>query len=204
MKHASTRETFRYWDECRGLRRVPERDEIDPGMIRKALGDSFLLAVDAERGHPFRLAGTRVCALFGRELKGEPFLQLWDASSRPLLSDLVDILTDEAVGLVAGASGRVGCEPMLPLELLLLPLAHRGSLRKRLLGVLAPLARPYWLGQQRLGPMTLGAFRHLEPTTAMPSFAPAVAGSRRVAGFVVHQGGVAARRARTVETTHES
>src|SRR3979411_214660 len=52
-------------------RRAPERGDIEPGAIRNVLGDSFIIAYDPEADHPFRLAGTRVCALFGRELKGE-------------------------------------------------------------------------------------------------------------------------------------
>jgi hypothetical protein len=78
----------------------------------------------------------------------------------------------------------MGGEPPVPLELLLLPLSHRGSMA-RLLGVLAPLAPPYWLGQQPLGPMTLGAFRYLGRTT-MP--APRLVSDPR-RGFVVYQGG---------------
>ena len=55
----------------------------------RVLSDAFILALDAARGHPFRLAGTRVCALFGRELKGEPFLGLWAAASRTIIADLI-------------------------------------------------------------------------------------------------------------------
>ena len=199
MKHASIRETFRYWEERRGQRLAPERDEIEPAAIRKALGDSFVLS--AEPDHPFRLAGTRVCALFCRELKGEAFLHLWDAPSRALVHDLLGTVTGEAVGLVAGATGRMGGEPPVPLELLLLPLHHRGSLA-RVLGVLAPLAPPYWLGHQPLPPMTLGAFRYLGPV-AMPTprIVPSPADLRR--GFVIYQGGTA-KSADTAETATDS
>ena len=74
MKHTSTRELFAYWDRRRGRRPAPERGEIEPGPIRRVLGDTFILSFDEPAGHPFRLAGTRVCALFCRELKGEGFV----------------------------------------------------------------------------------------------------------------------------------
>ena len=73
MKHPSIRELFDYWNKRRGGRPAPERGEIEPGAIRHVLADTFILAFDAGAGHPFRIAGTRVCALFGRELKGAAF-----------------------------------------------------------------------------------------------------------------------------------
>ena len=82
MKHPASRELFAYWEERRGKRSAPERADIEPGAIRQVLSDAFILALDGGAGHPFRLAGTRVCALFGRELKGEPFIGLW-AGGKP-------------------------------------------------------------------------------------------------------------------------
>jgi len=35
----------------------------------------------------FRLAGTRVCSLFGRELKGEPFGAIWSPQDAGAASD---------------------------------------------------------------------------------------------------------------------
>src|SRR5437588_12839090 len=76
MKQASSRELFGYWAARRGTRTAPERGEIEPSAIRRALGDVFILEFDRGLGHPFRLAGTRVCALFGRELKNQRFIDL--------------------------------------------------------------------------------------------------------------------------------
>src|SRR5581483_10967665 len=104
MKHPSTRELFEYWNKQRGRRPAPERNDIEPGAIRRVLADTFVLAFDTAKGHPFRIAGTRVCAAFGRELKGEQFVGLWDEPSRTLVRDLVHIVAHEAVGVVASAA----------------------------------------------------------------------------------------------------
>ena len=85
MKHAASRELYAYWQERRGPRPAPERAEIEPGAIREMLSEAFILALDDAAGYPFRLAGTRVCALFGRELKGESFVGLWAETSRPTI-----------------------------------------------------------------------------------------------------------------------
>jgi hypothetical protein len=66
MKHAASRELYAYWQEKRGTRPAPERTEIEPGAIRGVLADAFILALDRGSGHPIRLAGTRLCALFGQ------------------------------------------------------------------------------------------------------------------------------------------
>ena len=161
MKHAASRELYAYWEGKRGSRPAPERAEIDPGAIRGALGDTFILALDRGAGHPLRLAGTRVCALFGREIKGEPFLDLWDAPSRSVVEGLVSILTEECTGTVAGVSAENQHGETIDLELLLLPLGVRRPSFARTIGVLAPLEIPQWLGASPIGALTLGGRRHI-------------------------------------------
>lgn len=190
MKHAASRELYAYWDERRGTRPAPERAEIEPGGIRGVLSDTFILALDSNAGHPVRLAGTRVCALFGRELKGESFLNLWGAGSKPILSSLLSILTDECTGTVAGVTAQNASGEPIDLELLLLPLGTRRPVFARTIGVLAPLKVPAWLGASPIGPLTLGGRRHvgaaiekrLLPRFMMPR-------GRR--GLVVYEGGKA-------------
>jgi hypothetical protein len=193
MKHASSRELFAYWTARRGARPAPERSEIEPAAIRHALGDVFILAFDRGAGHPFRLAGTRVCALFGRELRGQSFLELWDADSRVALAELMNTAGEETVGAVAGVSARTAEGWAQGLELVVLPLRQRGEAQGRMIGVLAPFSVPFWLGAAQLDGLTLGTVRHLDPALDTPSAARLVAGAEVVNGqhgiFVVHEGG---------------
>ena len=105
MRHPSIKELFDYWNHRRGRRAAPDRADIEPGAIRSVLADTFILSFDERSGHPFRIAGTRVCAAFGRELKNDPFLDLWDAESRAQVRDLLNVVTNETVGVVASARG---------------------------------------------------------------------------------------------------
>jgi hypothetical protein len=188
MKHAASRELYAYWQELRGRRPAPERSEIEPGAIRQVLSDAFILALDHRAGYPFRLAGTRVCALFGRELKGHSFAALWDDESQQAIRDLLAILTDEWVGTVAGASAQTRSGASVELELLLLPLSSGRPSLARSIGVLAPLKTPKTLGLDPLGLLTLGSRRHIgaavEKRLLPRFFAPR---SRR--SFVVYDGG---------------
>jgi len=188
MKHAASRELYAYWEAQRGNRPAPERAEIEPGAIRGALSDTFILAIDAAAGHPVRLAGTRVCALFGREIKGEPFLDLWGPTSRPILGGLLAVLADEFVGTVASASGPSETGEAVDLELLLLPLGTRRPSFARAIGVLAPLHVPQWLGMSPIGALTLGGRRHLG-ASIQPRRLPRFMAPRGWPGLRVYQGG---------------
>jgi hypothetical protein len=192
MKHASTRVLFDYWTKLRGTRAAPERGEIDPSEIRLALGDTFMLAADFVDQLRFRLAGTRVCALFCREIKGEVFSETFSAASRKSIEELLAIVNEETVGAVAGLVARTEDGHEAELEMLLLPLAHSGHARIRALGVLAPAVPPYWLGEHAVAALDLVTLRHIGPEVkshALPRFGRLEDGSRLRHGFVVHSGG---------------
>jgi hypothetical protein len=190
MKHASSRELFAHWNDRRGGRPLPERGDIEPAVIRKALGDTFILGTETADDLRFRLAGTRVCALFGRELKDDIFAALFEAAHQSMMRRLLAIVGEEEIGVIAAARGRTPEGFSTDLEVLLLPLRHRGHPGRRMLGVLAPAAAPPWLGASRLGPLSLGSLRHLAP--ALDIVAPSrlsAAIAREQPRFVVYDGG---------------
>ena len=192
MKHPSICELFDYWNERRGQRAAPERGDIEPGDIRGVLADTFILAFDAPASHPFRIAGTRVCALFGRELKSEAFVDLWTAESRQLVRDLLTVVAHETIGAVAGARAANAEGAALDFELLMLPLYHRGRTDARVLGALVPIKVPDWLGTSTFGPLALGTLRYIGPgtaTDAAPRLVPAMLNGRPRRGLVVYDGG---------------
>jgi hypothetical protein len=195
MKHSSIRELFAYWNDRRGARLAPDRSDIDPADIRGVLADTFILAFDAPEGHPFRIAGTRVAAVFGRALKGESFVGLFSPDTRPLVVDLLNVVAHESIGAIAGArADSTGGGAALEFELLTLPLLHRGRTDARILGALVPTQPPAWLGTATVGRLALGTLRYLGPQTvadASPRIAPALPGGRLRRGLMVYDGGQA-------------
>lgn len=190
MKHRSSQTLFAHWDERRGPRLVPERSDIDPSAIASALGDTFIAAYNTQEQHPFRLAGTKLCALFGRELRNEAFLALWREDDRARISALTALVANNRSGFVAGAVGRTASAESVDLELLLLPLQHGGQGSIRLIGTFSPLQTPYWLGSHPLASLTLGDHRFLAPAVAGPApimLRPPAGRLRR--GFVIYDGG---------------
>ena len=192
MKHSSNRTLFAHWEDRRRQRPAPERGEIEPGAIKSALADTFILSYNPFQKHPFRLAGTRLCALFGRELKGSAFIDLWDIPKRGHVGDLAAIVADESVGVVAGAVGWTAEGFSLDFELLLLPLRHGGRTHARLIGALAPLRVPAWVGAKPIESLAISSHRYVEAAAdlaadTVPIFPnPAI---RVRHGLIVYDGG---------------
>jgi hypothetical protein len=190
MRHPSIRELFDYWNDLRGRRIAPDRSDIDPAAIRVLLADTFILAFDAVEGHPFRVAGTRVAALFGRELKGDAFVELWTAETRPMVRDLLNVVAHESIGIVAGASAVNGLGAPVDFELLILPLLHRGRTDARIMGALVPAQSSAWLGATTVARLALGTLRYLGPQPApVPRIVPDAPRGRLRRGLVVYDGG---------------
>src|SRR5260370_27588795 len=125
MKHPSSRQFFAYRDDRRGDGRAPERSEIEPGAVRELLGDIFVLSYDPAAGYPFRVAGTRVCALLGCDQKGSSFSALFKPESRREIEDIIGIVAEEMLAAVAGITATAQDGSVAHLELLLLPFNTR-------------------------------------------------------------------------------
>jgi hypothetical protein len=159
MKHPLTRELYDYWNGRRGEEAMPERNDIDPAAIRRILAESFVLAVEPGQHPRFRVAGTKVCELFGRELRGEDFMGLWGQEAAPQIRDFVSLVAGEGIGILAGVTMEAGDGLACPLELLILPLSHQGKGGQRMLGSLMPLEQPFWLGTRPARHLDLGVVK---------------------------------------------
>ncbi|HWM83209.1 MAG TPA: PAS domain-containing protein [Pseudolabrys sp.] len=194
MRHASSQALYDYWNGCRGMRAAPERAEIDPAAIRHILADTVVVQIDLIEQSQFRLAGTRVCALFGREIRGEPFLPFWHAESVAGLRRALAAVTDGAGGIVGSAVGASQAGDRVDLEVLLLPLLGAGQACTAVIGVLAPLSPTYWLGTHPLTTLRFGRARLVGANAASRPQRPAppsvtADSGRRIGGFVVYDGG---------------
>jgi hypothetical protein len=160
MKHPSNRQFFAYWDEKRGDSRAPDRSDFKPDAVRELLGDSFVLACDEANRYPFRVAGTRLSALLGRDLKGQNFPELFEAQSRRDIEDIVAAVTEDMLPAVAGITAA-SAEGVMHLELMLLPFNHRAHVPLSLTGLLAP----FETGHSALRDFELTSWRYIHPPT---------------------------------------
>jgi hypothetical protein len=163
MKHATSRELYDYWNRLRRGQPAPHRSDIEPSDIRRILADTFILEVGDAETYVIRLAGTRVCALYGREIKSTNFLDLWAADDRQAIATLAAAVSRDAAAAVLSVEGHTARRRTLACEFLLLPLRHGKSGYDRVLGSLAPTEQPYWIGSEPVTGQSVTSLRLIWP-----------------------------------------
>jgi hypothetical protein len=183
MKHPSNRAFFAYWDGKRGDARAPDRSDVEPSAVRELLGDIFVLSYDHDGGHPFRVAGTRLCALAGCDLKDKGFAALFTPEARGEIDDIITNVCEETLPAIAGITATSERGTPAHLELLLLPFNNRAHAPVSLTGLLAPFESDF----VTLSDFQLTSWRYLHPPPQklVPRTLRKLAIAR---GFMVYEG----------------
>jgi hypothetical protein len=116
-----------------------------------------VLSYDGAAGHPFRVAGTRVCALLGCDLKDRSFSALFKPDARREIEDIIAVVAEEMQAAVAGITATAEDGSPAHLELLLLPFSARAHTPLSLTGLLAPFES----GHRVLRDFKLTSWRYL-------------------------------------------
>ena len=141
--------------------------------MRELLGDIFVLSYDAAAGYPFRVAGTRICALFGHDVRDNSFSALFTKDSQGEIEEIIAAVTEETLPAIAGITATAQNGAIAHLELLLLPFNTRAHTPISLTGVLAPFEDNHGA----LGALELTSWRYL-PSAAKARSADLAASSR--------------------------
>jgi hypothetical protein len=146
---SSLQTLYSYWNEVRAGRLAPQRLEIEPSGITAILSQTFMLEVAGADAFPYRLAGTRLCEMFGTELRGKNFLDGWSEEDRRVLEGR--LATVRAQGAVAHLilEGILDAAHRVEFEANLLPLLHAGEIT-RIIGAISVTSSPHWLGAEPL------------------------------------------------------
>ncbi|MBB2970887.1 PAS domain-containing protein [Mesorhizobium sp. RMAD-H1] len=185
MKHDGTAELLAYWNRIREKRPAPERAEIEPGAIRKRLPDIFILENPENDETRFRLAGTRLCTIYGGELRNTGFLSLWKEEDRAAIGQLLQTVFENKTAAVIDHEGKSLSGRRSSFETLLLPLAG-GASGARLIGSMIALDPAYWLGADRIVESSVLSISLIDPRRAewqaeeRPATAAAAASASRV------------------------
>ncbi len=163
MKHAVSRELYEYWNRVRGSQPAPERSAIEPSDLRRILPDTFILEVNDRERYSVRLAGTRVCSLYCRELKGTNLLDLWEEEDRSAIATLAAAVVEDGAAAVVTIDVRTARDQNVACEMILLPLRNGAKSFDRVLGSLAALERPHWLGNEPVVRQAITSLRLIWP-----------------------------------------
>lgn len=142
MRHSTTRTVFSYFNRIRDGRPAPLRAEIEPAALKSVLGDLFFLEMDRSGTLRFRLAGTHMCSVLGRELRGENFEDLFHFPNRHKMKLAADAVLAGRVPVTVALRSFADEERTGSFEMLLLPLSSRPGIVDRLFGCLADLTVP--------------------------------------------------------------
>jgi hypothetical protein len=146
---SSLQTLYSYWNEVRRGRIAPERLEIEPSRIGAILSDTFMLEVLKPGTYPYRLAGTRLCEMFGSELRGKNFLDGWSEEDRRGLESQLASIGEQGAVVHLTLEGIVNARHRVELEVNLLPLLHGGKIT-RIIGAVSVTSAPHWLGSEPL------------------------------------------------------
>ena len=204
MRLDKTKKIYTYWNNLRGNRLAPDRKEIEPSDIREILGDTFILETNTNyKTICFRLAGTRLCNAYGRELKGLGFLALWSEEDNLEVLNSVRKVQNAFTPCTISCLAETSSNRSVEYEMILLPLQNQDVSAKRVLGVAAPLESETWIGSDPIINNRVKKIRFLDveqaPSTFGHSFAdpgtkywtPPESGPKQVGHLTVFDGGLA-------------
>jgi hypothetical protein len=172
---STSRQLYAYWDRVRNGRIAPRRFEIEPAKIASILPETFIAEAAGLRSCKFRLAGTKICEQFGRELRNTDLMNLWGAKDQDSFASLMrTIFTDAAVGQVA-FDAYTESHRQAKFELVLMPLVHTSGTINRVLGAITAMEPPFWLGSVPLQRQEITAIQLRWPDGTPASTGPAKA-----------------------------
>jgi hypothetical protein len=164
---------FQYWNRLRDGRPAPKRSEVEPADIKSLLADTFILERDTRGQAVFRLAGTRLCACYGRELMGFSFPSLWREKDQRLVSRLIHGVFDQKSVVLISYEGFSRNGRSNRFELLALPL-DGGVENPRCLGVISAVEKPFWLGADPITDALIDSIRVIDPEKELLNNRPAI------------------------------
>lgn len=129
-----------YWEGLRSGRLVPQRSEIDPRGIERALEYTFILERIAPGLARFRLSGMHLNDLLGMEVRGMPFTSFFTPAARNRVTNVLESVFDgpQTAELTLAAERSIGKPPM-DAKVILLPLRSDLGEITRVLGCLISL-----------------------------------------------------------------
>jgi hypothetical protein len=174
--HPGSRQLFRHWEMLRAERACPTREEFELTDLKPLLADMVIIDRDHLRNSfKFRLAGTRVCSLFGRNVTGTSVVEGWDSFEADVISRHLLTVVNQQQPAVIRMRLTTDRGQVVAAELVALPVQMRGSHRIQIIGAMFPFRAAQSLGHSSIAHRELVSARvvwteHVRPHDAeMPA-----------------------------------
>jgi hypothetical protein len=149
--HPGSRKLFVHWETARAERAYPTREEFALTPVRDLMSDMVIIEKDYLRqSYKFRLVGTRVCALFGRNITGGNVLEGWDGFEGDVIAKHLDLALRDHQPVLIRMRFITDTRLQLAAELIALPIQVRESNRVQLIGGLFPFRDPKGVGHSSI------------------------------------------------------
>jgi hypothetical protein len=126
MKQNATRKLFQYWKSLKTDENLPpERNAFNPGMFVDFIPYLFVIenSLSSMNGI-LRLTGGGLSNLYGRELTGTNFFDLWQASDQHMIAEMFEDLRSGNDAMVVTAAIDWRKDEQLTSEFIFMPFAH--------------------------------------------------------------------------------
>jgi len=149
--HPGSRRLLAHWEALRAERAYPKREEFTFAPVTDLMPDMVVLEQDAARdGYRFRLAGSRVCELLGKNLTTRDALSGWDAFDASILSNHFELALNSFQPIRARMRLISDMGLVFAAELIAMPIQARESSRVQLIGGLFSFRDPADLSNQSI------------------------------------------------------
>jgi len=162
IMHPTSRTLFRFWETTRGEMAAAKKQDLDLKKIAKILPNLCILERDPDRPvYKWRLAGTGICRLWGKEVTGRDVLEGWEDFEKQTMASSFDMVMATLQPCVARfkAVNEHGLE--VGVEFIACPIQDSKTGAIQILGAVVPFRAPDWLGTQDLVGFELSAMRKI-------------------------------------------
>jgi hypothetical protein len=169
--HPGSRQLFSYWEKLRAERACPTREEFEFGPIKHEIPDMIVIDRDFLRNSfKYRLAGSRPCALFGRNLTGSDVMAGWGNFETDVITRHLNTALNQKQPAVIRMRLTTDRGHVVAAELIALPVQMRGSSRMQIIGGIFPFRAAQSLGHDTIVHQELASARVIwtEHLTAEP------------------------------------
>jgi len=188
--HPGSRAIFRHWEAIRGESPAPDRDDLDLRQLGQFVSWLFIIERSPRTGtYSWRLAGSKVCELWRRELTGSEVLAGWDRFEVETVRRLFDGVSRNLQPCTLRLRLTTSLGQLVDTEMIALPLRARDGHSVHIFGGVMPFRDAGALGHERITSVELASARTIwtEPipgdhAVRQPKQRPAYAPLRLVSG----------------------